>query len=132
VSLRSSHIGQLLIRQDRYRYHKYPWASEAILPGICRLRLPIPDSNRKIFAEQKALLLDGEDVAPLVLVELALLCLKKAGLPNPLQNGWVRCREVAGGRRVGLHCADGRLYVSADWDDVSYGSVWLASVRRAS
>jgi hypothetical protein len=134
VSLRQSDIGKQLIHQDEDWYDKYRWANEPIAPGVYHLRLPIPDSNGKTFDEQNALLLDGEEVAPLVLVELALLCLKRAGLPDPLQNGLVRSPETAAdGGRVGLDWGDGgRLSVNVYWDDRRYVGVWLASARRAS
>jgi hypothetical protein len=131
VSLRQSDIGKQLIHQDVTWYDEYPWANEAIAPGVYHLRLPVPDSNGKTFKEQKALLLDGEEVAPLVLLELAFLCLSKAGRPDPLQGGWVRCQEIADGYRVVLNWLDGRLCVSP-WDDHPHGDFWLAAVRRTS
>lgn len=133
VSLRESAVGRELIHQDITWYDACPWATETIPAGDYRLRLPVPGSNRKTFDEQSALLLDGEEPAPLVLVALALLCLRKAGYADPLHGGWVRCRETAAGRRVGLDWSGGRLYVGNDWSVYRYYyDIWLASARRAS
>jgi hypothetical protein len=133
LSLRQSNIGKRLIWQDETWYDEYPWANEPIRSGVYHLRLPVPDSNRKTFGEQKALLLKGEEVAPLVLVELAMLCLKKARQPDPLNNGWVRCQETAAdGYRVVLAWRGGWLGVYNYWDGYRGDGLWLASVRRAS
>jgi hypothetical protein len=53
--------------------------------------------------------------------------------PDPLQDGWVRCKETnAAGRRVGLSWGDGRLGVSDGYlDDYRRDLVWLAAVRTS-
>ena len=131
-SLRKSPVGKALLWQGNTWYDKYAWSSQSLPPGIYRLRLPIPDSNRKTFKEQKALLLEGQEVAPLVLAELALLCMQKAGHPDPLKNGFVRCRETADGYRVVLYWSGGRLYVYSSYVvDCRRDSVWLASARTS-
>jgi hypothetical protein len=131
VSLRQSDIGKQLIHQDVTWFDEYPWAIEAIAPGVYHLRLPVPGSNGKNLWRQNAMLLDGEDIAPLVLVELALLCLKRAGLPDPLNYDWVRCQETAaGGGRVALYWRGGRLRVN-DGGDRPDDRVWLAAVRAS-
>ena len=134
LSLRESDVGKTLIRQDDTWYDTYDWAtSSPITAGPYRLRLPILDSNSKTFDEQKALLLPGEQVAPLVLVELALLCVKNAGLSDPLKGGWVRCAETTagGGVRVVLRWDGGRLSVDYYWGDSPHDLLWLSSVRTS-
>lgn len=133
VSLRNSDIGKQFISQGGTWYDPCRWANKKIPAAVYHLRLPVPGSNHKTFDEQQALLLDGEDVAPLVLVELAMLCLKKAGHPDPLQGGYVRCRETASaGFGVDLSWFDGRLGVRSSWGAYSDGKIWLAAVRGAS
>ena len=129
-SLRQSKVGKERIWEDTW-YDIYDWADQSLPAGVYHLRLPIPDSNRKTFEEQKALLLKGEEIAPLALVELALLCCRKAGQPDPLSGDWVRCRETADGYRVGLDWDDARLCADGYCDDSSDGSVWLASARTS-
>ena len=130
ASLRDSPVGKELVHQQTW-YDTYPWTTQPIAPGVYQLRLPIPDSNRKTFDERKKLLLPGEEAAPLVLVELAMLCLNKAGHTDPLKGGRVRCPESTGRYRIGLSWYDGRLYIHDIWAGGRYGSVWLAGVRRA-
>lgn len=132
-SLRASPIGQEFIWQDRTWYDRYQWADQSVPAGVYHMRLPVPDSNRKTFEEQKTLLAEGEETALLVLVELALLCLKTAYLPNRVNGGWIRCAETtAAGNRVELLWHDGRLYVNNFyWDGSRYGHVWLASARTS-
>src|SRR5436190_5228775 len=93
VSLRGSTIGQQRIWQDVRWYDLHGWSGKFLLPGTYHLRLPVADSNRKSFDEQEALLSSSEEVAPLVLAELGLLCLHEAGYPDPLRGRWVRCAE---------------------------------------
>jgi hypothetical protein len=127
-SLRDNAIGAELIWQDNTWYDKYEWAKTPIPSGTYHLRLPVPDSNRKTFQEQHALLRDGEEPAPLALVMLALLCCRLQGLPDPLNGDFVRCREVdADGDRVALRWNDGRLVVDGAWDVYRDVVVWLAA-----
>jgi len=129
LSLRQSAVGKEYIRQDVTWYDTYPWANEAIPEGVYRLRLPVANSNGKTFEEQKAMFRDGEEAAPLVLVELALLCLKKAGQPDPLHGGCVRCREITDSSLrvyVGDFDSDG-FFVNRYWVDFRYGYLGLAS-----
>ena len=82
-------------RRQRLPLHtrRMPQAS-SLTPRVARLSTSHnSDTNNKSFNEQTALLLDGEEVAPIVLAAMAMLCHKKAGLPDPLQGDWVRCRE---------------------------------------
>ena len=111
-------------------YHKYPWSSEKLPPGIYRLRTPVPHSNRKNFAEQEQLLAAGEQTGPVVLVATALLAHRLHTGEDLLKNDWTRCRERdADGDRVGLHFCEGRLHVYYDWGDDRDGDLWLSSVR---
>lgn len=120
----------LMLDQDWY--NKYPFSREKLTPGIYRVRLPIPDSNRKNFAEQGKLLLSGEQVAPAALVAVALLChLKQAG-KDLLQSDWTRCAEaIPDGDRVALSVGGGRVHVDFYWHDRRYDDLWLAGSRKS-
>ena len=117
---------------DQDWYNEYPFSREKLTPGVYRVRLPIPDSNRKNFAEQKKLLLSGEDVAPVALAAVALLChLKQAG-QDLLNNDWARCADALPDEfRVGLCVYEGRVYVNCCWDDGRRDDVWLAGCRKS-
>src|SRR5262249_21943948 len=115
-ALRDSPAGQTRMwRQDWY--DKSPCSKAAPPAGRHRLRIPVPGSQRKTCAEQQALLPQGEQVAPVVLVAVALLCIQRAGGADPLQDRWTRCAELAaGGCRVDLDWSVGRLFVNVFWD----------------
>ena len=130
--LRESDVGRQLIWQHQVWYDEYQWANEPVLPGLYHLRLPIPGSNNKTFDEQKALLLEAEEPTSLVLVELALLCFEKAGLPDPLQESWVCCSETAYEGRVMLCWYNGRLNLVDHWYVNRYSTIWHSAARRVS
>lgn len=117
---------------DQDWYNEYPFSRTELTPGVYRVRLPIPDSNSKNFAEQQTLLPDGEQVAPTALVAVALIChLKQAG-KDLLNNDWTRCAEaLPDGGRVGLTVRRGRVGVDYDWDDDRGEDVWLAGCRKS-
>ena len=125
--LRDSKIGNELMHQQDW-YDKYDLA---MTEGIYRVRLPVPDSNRKNLTEQKRLLLSDEEVAPVALGASALLVhLKEIG-NDLLKNNWCRCEEaLPDGRHVALFVNDGRVRVSSDWDDNRYGGLWLSAARK--
>ncbi len=131
-ALRDCPVGQELMWQQGW-YDKYPWSSAALPAGDYYLRLPVPGSQSKTFAEQQALLPPGEEVAPVVLVAAALLCIRRQGGPDPLDNEWVRCKEQASdGDRVSVDLDQGRVYVYNYWDDYRYSYLWLSAARKAS
>lgn len=117
---------------DQDWYNEYPFPREKLTPGVYRVRLPIPDSNRKTFAEQQKLLLSGEEVAPVALVAATLLChLKQAG-NDLLNDDWTRCSETLPDEdRVVLLVSEGRVLVYYCWDDNRYDFVWLAGCRKS-
>lgn len=117
---------------DQDWYNEYPFPRAKLTPGVYRVRLPIPDSNRKNFTEQKKLLLSGEEVAPVALVAATLLChLKQAG-QDLLNDDWTRCAEALPGEyRVVLRVGGGRVGVGSRWDDRRYDDVWLAGCRKS-
>ena len=130
-ALRKSPVGQNLMH-DQGWYGKYPWSQAALPAGSYRLRIPVPNSNRKTAAEQDKILSAGETSAPVVLVAAALLCICLQGGPDPLKNGWTRCLERAvDGSRVALTWLDGRLYVLGRWHDNRDVYVWASSVRTS-
>lgn len=112
-------------------YDRYPWSAEKLPSGLYALRLPVPDSNRKTFDEQKALLLPGEEPAPVVLGASALLAHLLSTGEHLLQGHWLRCKERADASDcVELRWDVGRLSVLSYWDGNPDGLVWLASARR--
>lgn len=127
-----SPLGQQLMHRQNW-YRSYKWSKVPVTPGIYCLRLPIANSHRKRFQEQLALLVDGEQPAPVVLVAAAMLLHHQESQPDPLNDGWARCDETAAdGYRVELTWYHGRLYVYNYWDGDRNDRVWLAAVRRAS
>jgi len=112
-------------------YNPYGWSAEKLPSGLYALRLSVPDSNYKTFAEQKDLLLPGEEPAPVVLAASGLLCHLLAASERLMKGHWLCCREQAGAsNRVGLDWYGGRMDVSVGLDGYPDGSVWLASARR--
>jgi hypothetical protein len=132
LSLRDSAIGRALMHQQDW-YEKYDWCRQALPAGIYHLRIPVSGSFGKSFAEQQALLPEGEQPAPVVLVAAALLCLQKSGQPDRLQKKWTRCAEpTAVGNRAGLTWFVGRLDVIDDWGGGRFDGVGLSSLRTSS
>ncbi len=113
-------------------YHAYSWSSEGLPPGIYRLRIPVPGSNKKNVTEQERMLSAGESTAPVVLVATALLAHRLQTGENLLKNDWTRCREQTDdGLRVVLRWRDGRLYVYNFWGDDRCDFLWSSSVRTS-
>ena len=121
---------KLMWEQDWY--HKYPWSNEKLPSGIYRLRIPVPNSNRRTFAEQQGSLPSGEEPAPVVLVATALLAHRLQTGEDLMKTDYTRCKEqTAGDSRVGLDWGGGRLYVDDRWDGARHDDVWLSSVRTS-
>ena len=121
----------LMHRQDWY--DRYEWSGRKLPAGIYRLRLPVPDSNHKTFAEQQTLLLPGEESAPVVIAATALLCHRLQAGEDLLRGDWARCKEQAGGGcRAELRWLDGRLGVGVSWGGNRLAFMWLASARASS
>jgi hypothetical protein len=132
IGLRDSAIGQKLMHRQDW-YEQYEWCRQALPAGIYRLRIPVPGSYGKSFAEQQAVLPVGEQPAPVVLVAAAMLCMEKSGQPDPLRGTWTRCAESAApGGRAALAWVVGRLYVVDGWGEGRYGSVGSSSLRTSS
>jgi hypothetical protein len=136
ITFRSLHLtatGQNFISQDDWN-EVHRWGVESTGPGIYRIGLPVPDSNLKTFDQQRALLRHDEDVAPLALLALAFLCRKEAGYCDPLNGGWVRCKETMQNRHIIMYWLYGRLHMGVDarecFDQYAYDHVWMASVRK--
>lgn len=132
-SLYQTDIGKRFMRREKW-YHDYPWSNESISPGIYVLRLPVAESGNKTLDKQKELLVDGEEPAPLALVELAMLCLKNAGAPDPLVGNIVRCREIASKKNSGIDLSwhGTRLRVGCNFIHRRHSIIWLASARKVS
>lgn len=120
------------LMHDQDWYVKYPLNTAKLTPGVYRVRMPVPDSNCKNFAEQKKLLLSGEEVTPVALAAAVLLChLKQAG-KDLLENDWTRCAEALPGEsRVELVVDEGRVYVYNVWDGRRFGPVWVSAARKS-
>ena len=129
--LRDSAIGKKLMHRQDW-YSKFPWGSEKLPPGTYRLRLPIPDSNRKSFAEQEQMLSEGEQIAPVVLVASALLAHQVQADSDLLRGNWTRCREqTTAGDCVALGWGVHWLYVRKEWGHIRSDCVWSSSVRTS-
>lgn len=129
--LRDSEIGQRLMHQQDW-YNEYAWSTEKLPPGIYRLRIPVSDSNRKNAAEQERIFPKGEEFAPVVLVESALLAHFLQTGEDLLKTDWTRCKErTDGDSRVELYWRDGRLRVGHNvrWVGDRRGRLWASSVR---
>lgn len=130
--LRDSAVGRKLMHQQDW-YDRYEWSAAKFPAGIYRVRLPVPETNCKGFAEQQKLLLPGEEPAPVVLAATALLCHRLQAGEDLLNGDWARCKEQTdAGRRAGLHWDDGQLIVYGHWDVYRYADLWLASARTSS
>ena len=126
LELRDSAIGKELMWPQDW-YNLLSSSATPVLMGTYRIRLPIPGSNLKTGIEQLTLLSQGETIAPVALEAAALLCLQKAGYPDPLHGGWVRGSETTVvGARVGIMWHSGRLLVEVGLSDFP----WLASAQR--
>ena len=129
--LRDCKVGKELMHQQDW-YDKYDCASAKLTAGIYRVRLPVPDSNRKNFTEQKDLLLPDEEVAPVALCASTLLVHLKETGNDLLKNDWCRCEEaLPGGGRVALDVSDGRVGVRSDWVGGRDGVLWLSAARKS-
>ncbi len=112
-------------------YDRYDWGRAKLTPGVYRMRMPIPDSGDKNFAEQQKLLLSGEEVAPVTLAATVFLCHLKETGKDLLANNWTRCAEpLPDELRVELTVLRGRVYASYDWTGYRYGYLWLSSACR--
>jgi len=129
--LRDSKIGKELMHQQDW-YDRYDCASAKLTAGIYRMRLPVPDSNIKNLAQQKELLLSGEEVAPVALGASTLLVHLKETGNDLLKHDWCRCAEaLPDGVHVGLYVREGRVLVYYNWDGRRYGRLWLSAARKS-
>jgi|SRR5579863_3351399 len=129
--LRHSDGGHELMHPQDW-YHMYPWSSAKLPSGTYHLRVPVPESKRKTFAEQERMLPEGEWIAPVVLVASALLVHRLQTGEDLLKNDFTRCREQAtAGNRVVLGWGGGRLSVYSGWAGRRPGGLWASSVRTS-
>ena len=129
--LRDCEVGKELMHQQDW-YDKYDCASTKLTAGIYRVRLPVPDSNHKNFAEQKELLLSGEEVAPVALGASTLLVHLKETGNDLLKNDWCRCEEaLPDDNRVVLYIYESRVLVYDYWDDNHDDYLWLSAARKS-
>ncbi len=130
-ALRDSPVGQALMHQQDW-YDRCAWGRIAPPAGVYRLRVPVAGSNRRTASEQEAMLPAGETLAPVVLVAAAMLCIKRAGGPDPLNGDWTRCSEkTAVGDRAVLAWLGVRLGVNEYWDGNRNSILWASSVRTS-
>ncbi len=103
-----------------------------LIPGVYRVRLSVPDSNRKNFSEQKGLFVSGEDVAPVALGVATLLVHLKETDNDLLENYWCRCAEaLPDGSRAGFYVHEGRVRVLRCWDGFRCDYLYLSAARKA-
>ncbi len=132
IGLRDSAVGRERMWQGDPWYDRYAWAKSFIAPGTYRLRIPVPGSCDKTFAEQVTLLELGEKPAPVVLVTAALLCLQRTGAPNLISNRLTRCGEkVSDGTHAILDWCNGRLGLGVFGDEYRYPDVALSSLQSS-
>lgn len=111
---------------------KYGWSTEKLPSGIYRVRLPIPDSNRKTATQQDGLLLPGE-TGHIVLQATALLAHRLKTGEDLLKGGWLRLpHQTAGDSRAGLLVYGGRLNLCGGFGDIAGGNVWSGGASRIS
>jgi hypothetical protein len=116
---------------DQDWYNKHSWSSEGVAPGIYRLRIPLPHSTNKTFAEQIGLLGAGEEAAPVCLVATAMLAHLLATGTDLLAGAWTRCREQgAFGNRVTVRIGGRRLGLRYDYDDARTHALRLSACHR--
>ncbi len=136
-SLRDLRSNEVIVRKnlmwDQDWYNQYPCTPVKLTPGIYRLRLPVPGSNRKNFTEQQTLLQSGEAAASVALAATALLVHLMETGNDLLRNDWCRCVEaLPDDDRVALRVCEGRVGVRRSWDDDRNGRLWLAASSRKS
>ena len=134
-SLRDLRTCETVVRDslvwDSTWYDQYAWSQAKLTPSVYRVRIPVPYSSGKTFAQQHALLLPGEQVTPVALAAAVLLCHLKVTGTDLLDYEWIRCAEALPDEyRVGLNVDEGRVNVNSRWDDVRREDVWLAGCRK--
>ncbi|MBS0262720.1 MAG: hypothetical protein JSS02_12270 [Planctomycetes bacterium] len=131
ADLRESAIGKVLMHQQDW-YDKYHWSTAKLAPGVYRVRMPVPDSTDKTYAEQEKLLLPGEEVVPVALAAAVLLCHLKVAGTDLLDNGWTRCAEsIPDEHHVDLNVRGGPVSVDDYWDGHRIDSLWLSAARKS-
>lgn len=126
-ALRDSDIGRRLMLQQDW-YDTYDWSVAALPARVYRVRLPVLGSNRRTASEQRVMLPAHAKPASTTIVAAALLCIHLAGGPDPLDDAWVRCADVAFlGRLAVLAWRNGRLYADAFCDSNGYPNLLFAS-----
>jgi hypothetical protein len=110
------------------------WAAAPVEPRWFLLRKePVPWSRRKTYAEQVAVLPDGEVMASAGEVAYGVILHHLATGEYLLPDVWARCRDLGSdGERVVVGGFDRHgLFVSSFWDVSRYDYVGLAAVRKS-
>jgi len=130
-NLRDCAVGKELMHQQDW-YDEYDCAAAKLTPGVYRVRLPVPDSNRQNFTKQKDLLLPSEEVAPVALGATTLLVHLKETGNDLLDSDWCRCAEaLPDAYHAVLGVYGGRVSVDRCWDDHRDDRLWLSAARKA-
>ncbi len=128
--LRMADIGKMFLWQHDW-HDNYPWACQQMTSGVFELRLLAPDGNLRSFEDRMSLLDQGEVPAPLVLLELLLLCLQCTGLPDPLRGEWVFCPETnSSGQNIALSWSSGRIIILNGMVAGTEQFAWFAACKR--
>lgn len=115
---------------DQNWYDKYDFADSKAEQGMYTVRLKVPESNRKTFKEQKALLSGSEIVCPVAVAATALVLSLADSGSDPLEGCWTRCAEALPiGDHAELYVSGGRVDVNDYWDDGPDGNVWLSTCK---
>src|SRR5439155_982570 len=133
LTLRAAVADQRGIFNPLSWYDREPFALTGDGPRYRQVRTqPVPGSARKTFAQQVALLAQGEEVPTARMVLAAVVIHFLATGQRLLPNVYVRCADqTSRGDRVcvGHFVSDG-LRMSVDLVDSRYGPVGLASSRK--
>jgi len=116
---------------DQEWYDKEPFASRTDTPKMKTIRI-LEDSYGKTISQQKALLLEGEELVKVREIIMLSILLKKDNSEIPMmREGWVRCGEQAAeGNWVDADWRGGRLRFGG-WDGDAEDGVGSASVRTS-
>jgi hypothetical protein len=131
-TLRDCAGGKKWMAQDQDWRDATGWTAE---PGYYRLRLLFPNSSRKTWGDQLALLRTGDEVwhAAHILVATTALLVHLAATGNDLlQNDWCGCANpFQRGLRAVLTIDGGRVNVRiGHWDYVCHSHLWVAAARK--
>lgn len=116
---------------DQSWYNSHAFFDAKHPKGMYTVCLKVPDSNKKNYDEQVALV--GKDgLCPVAIAATAYLLTMIESGSDPLDGDWTRCSDGAvADFRATLHVSEGRVNVDNYWDDRRNGGLWASSVRTS-